>query len=801
VPTGKLRLGLTLALALSTWLSPPAARGAPEPFGLTPSLYAVVINGDEVSSGSLVYERGGDVVLIAVTDLRSWHLRVPTKVVVIHGHPFASLKDLAGLSYSIDRSTLRLNITAAVSAFMPSELRVEGREASGHNTPGLRLDYDLVASVPNRGASTFSGVQSVGFFGVRSNLGTTLLEQPGSEGTHIVRLETTWSHDNPQTLQTVTLGDATSIGDTLLPAVRFGGIGIGTDFGLNPYLRFGPVVTVGGSALVPSTVEAFVNDALAYQARVLPGPFSLNDLPVVDDAGTIKLVITDALGRQQVLEEPYLTDASLLRPGLSQSYAALGALREDFGLRSNLYGPVMGMAAQRRGLGERWTQEVDVTYAPGDTAAGIAESYLVSGLGLLSAGLVASAGRLGGAEGVFQFSRSRGRLRLGVHDAFASRGFRLLDQPVTATPPPAPTAIANLGQSPMLFTVSEPRQSLQADVALDGAGGGTMSAAYAGQVTFAGAVTRILSAAYTHRLREGQLSLQFLHVTGSNTTSLVALGYVLPLGRGRSVDVQTTAGGGASTATLTVDQAQPVSGTGFGYHLTGGSLGGEPYADGRFIAATGVQTISLEDTQAGTENVGRLEVAGSAGIVGDAWYASPPLGSAFGIVRTGLPGIPVTVNGQAMGSTDGHGTLVLRTLQPFENNSVSLDVGVLPLDVAAEHDGQTVAPARNGAVLIDLPVRPLQSALVRILDAAGKPLPAGSAVYRESGGGGWPVADDGETYLPELHPGDNFFEAITPSGRCRVRLRLQGQTRGIVRLPAVTCAPLMPAAQAPPQSR
>ncbi len=66
-------------------------------------------------------------------------------------------------------------------------------------------------------------------------------------------------------------------------------------------------------------------------------------------------MITDALGRQQVLSQPYYSGTSLLRQDLAEYSVELGSVRQDYGTRSFGYGDMIGVASYRRGLTDTLT--------------------------------------------------------------------------------------------------------------------------------------------------------------------------------------------------------------------------------------------------------------------------------------------------------------------------------------------------------------------------------------------------------------------------------------------------------------
>src|SRR5690606_30254055 len=113
-----------------------------------------------------------------------------------------------------------------------------------------------------------------------------------------------------------------------------------------------------GEAALPSTLELYVNDVLRLKRDVPSGPFSIQDMPVVSGQGEARLVVTDLLGREQVIVAPYYASPRLLDAGLKAYSYEIGAIRENYGVASNNYGRALAVGTFRRGMSNRWTAEI-----------------------------------------------------------------------------------------------------------------------------------------------------------------------------------------------------------------------------------------------------------------------------------------------------------------------------------------------------------------------------------------------------------------------------------------------------------
>ena len=62
------------------------------------------------------------------------------------------------------------------------------------------------------------------------------------------------------------------------------------------------------------------------QQQIDPGPFQVPQLPVVTGAGTISMTVTNALGQQVTVNQPFYASSALLAPGLQALSVQAGAV-------------------------------------------------------------------------------------------------------------------------------------------------------------------------------------------------------------------------------------------------------------------------------------------------------------------------------------------------------------------------------------------------------------------------------------------------------------------------------------------
>jgi len=118
------------------------------------------------------------------------------------------------------------------------------------------------------------------------------------------RLETTWTKDFRDQNITLRLGDTSTV--QLYGAEHvFGGLQLGTNFGLTPGFLSQPLPTLSGSANSPGTLELYVNNALRQVSNVPAGPFTVENFTQITGAGEARVVVRDVLGRESVIVSPF----------------------------------------------------------------------------------------------------------------------------------------------------------------------------------------------------------------------------------------------------------------------------------------------------------------------------------------------------------------------------------------------------------------------------------------------------------------------------------------------------------------
>ena len=297
------------------------------------TIVSVAINKQPVAAAVAILQVEGLGVVIPHEDFKSLRLEtVKTPIAIRRVDEYVPLARIPGITAQVDMRTLELNITAPSNMFAVTRLAMESR-AQGPVSPaatGAFLNYDLLASRSSADRTYGGTLEGVLFNRYGSLVSNLLASRSPDESTRAVRLDTYYQMDFPDRLNRLRLGDNITTSGSWGRAVRYGGIKFGTDFSLSPNLISMPLLNLGATAALPSTVDLYINNALQRRYSVPPGPFAIDQIPIITGAGDGRIVVRNALGQDQIIEVPFFRLPLQLRAGLSDYALEVGRLRNNF---------------------------------------------------------------------------------------------------------------------------------------------------------------------------------------------------------------------------------------------------------------------------------------------------------------------------------------------------------------------------------------------------------------------------------------------------------------------------------------
>ena len=722
----------------------------------------VQVNGHSIGKvGEFTLQHGK--LMARPDELRDLGFRVPESRASETGG-LVALSDLPGLFCVLDEKNQVLRVTASDSALLPTLLQPMGREPAGgsreiESGTGVTLNYDSVGTFTGdqKGGSGSMEMRAFSPWGILSSewLGFAGANSSASGSAKAIRLDSAYTFADVNTLRRYSLGDFINGGLSWTRPVHLEGFQINSDFSMRPDLVTFPVPTITGSAAVPSTVNVLADGNLSASSQVGAGPFEIPQLPVVQGAGTISMTVTDALGQQVTLTQPFYASSAMLAPGLQTFAVQSGLVRRDWGSLSNDYGKLTGAAVYRRGLTRKFTIEGSIEDTQGAFMAGVGGVAQIGNLGVVNFAVAPS---FGSGQAGAQFSAGAQRIgrifSLGASAIMADRNYR-------------DVASVNDG--------GVPRKQISAFTGLSLKRFGSGGLAYAAVDQDASPTllqsniaptqhSQVVSANYSLQIHHTFLyATEFRDLVNKGGSGL-QIGLTIPFGKRNSITASGTSNGAAQ---VQVQQPAPVIGD-WGYQAyisTGGTT--HVFAQGQYKSPVGLFTAGI-DNDSGVTTV-RLESQGAISLVDKGLFPSNTVYDSFAIVDTSpMPHVHVLQENRDVGSTSSSGRLLVPDMRAFDLNRIAIQATDIPPDVTIDVASREVRPQDRSGVVVRFPIKFSHGALLKLVDEAGAAVPLGSTATLRANGVVVPVGYDGDAYVEDLSPHNNLAIEFPNGKRCAV---------------------------------
>jgi outer membrane usher protein len=736
---------------------------AAEPVGDETLLLDVRINGQPTGKiGEFVMRRGR--LLVRPSELRDLGFRV-SDAVLLGTHDLIALSDVHGLSWNLDEKNLILNITAGDGVLQPTMLQAPAMQAMlGHREiesgTGVTLNYDTVGTYSGGRAGGTGSVDLRAFTprGVASSswLGFAGTSSINSASTSAVRLDSTYSFADVNSMRRYSVGDYITSSLSWSRPIRLEGVQVNSDFSMRPDLITFPMPTIGGSAAVPSTVQVLTDGNVAATSEVGAGPFQVPQLPVVSGAGTISMTVTNALGQQVTVTQPFYASSSLLAPGLQTFALQSGVARRNWGTISNSYGKMAGAGIYRRGLTSKFTVEGTVEGTPGTLLAGAGGVQQVSHYGVVNFAAAASSGwGHSGAEIVAGAQRIGRVFSLGGSAILATHNFR---------------DVAAMNGDGIL------RKQISGFASLYFRRFGSMGAAYGGldQDAAPVQVPRLITPGQHSHIVSANYSIQIHHITfyasefkdvsTAQGNGGLQGGIMIPFGRRSSVNVSGTSDGNAQ---VQAEQSAALIGEwGYNAYVSAGNTN-RAFGQAQYKSRVGLVTAGAD--RSGDTTTLRIETQGALSLVDRGLFPSNTIYDSFAIVDTApVSHVHVLQENRDVGRTNSAGRLLVPDLRSFDLNHLAITAIDVPPDVTLDTATREMRPQDRSGIVVKFPVKFSHAALLQLWDERGKPMPLGSTATLAATGVSVPIGYDGNAYVEDLSA-RNEVRIERPDGkRCTV---------------------------------
>lgn len=771
---------------------PPAGRLSPSleqaatGIGTSPPFEAIIatvnVNGVARGTTPILRDQKGSL-FVPVVDFQSWSLAVPGGAALrLQGIEHVDLGRVAGLQARFDEKRVALEITVAAEKLPKNTLDLRWRypDALRPTQPSAFLNYALSVA----GDESFGSSRTLVTTEAGGRMGDMLLYSSGTYSDQAAdrgytRLQTNLTYDQRDSLQRLIAGDFFTPTRELSASFPMGGLSFTKYYPMDPYFIQYPTLNLNTTAALPSQVEVRIDGNVIARQQVQPGPIDIVNVTGYQGARNVQVVVRDAFGREQVIQQPFYFTDFALKQGLHDYSYNVGWLRNDYGFSSNDYGKPAFTGFHRYGFTDRLTLGLRGEAGEGMVNAGPIGTVLLPGAGIVGAGVSLSNGEgsTGYASSLF-YSFIAPRYSVNLNGRHFGDDYRLLPS----------------GEP------SQTRNFASASVAYSPGGFGTISTSYT--VT----EMRNLESLYAWNVGynmsllggRGVLTLGYTKNWGliDEWTGSVVFRYLFD--RDYSAVASATRVGDTKSQSLSFEKTVPI-GEGFGFSVgpgriespAGTSILSNAYAqyNGRYATLQGRYQGSSNDSV--TRGLAEVTVASGIGYVQDRLFVSRPLTDSFAVVKVGdVPDVPVRANGQLMGTTDAGGEVVVSPMLSFYDNYLVFDQQAVPLDYVFTSSRLVVSPAFRSGSFLAFDVKKNRAVFGRLEQEVKqqrvpiefrelKVTRAGVEIRAFTGKGG-------EFYIEALDPGD-YELRVEADPACAAKIRVTDVE--LMNFGAVLCAP------------
>lgn len=664
------------------------------------------------------------------------------------GEQWFSFAALGAASVRFDEAQLALDVLFPASRIAGTRIDLSSRPPPVVPTQprnSLILSYRLAARDAGQGhrAATLDNDLNV-------RVGPLLLRQETRLDTSMQRRfvrgasQAIWD-DRTRAVRYVA-GDVLSTAGAYGSAITGAGLLVTKLYDLAPDVIKQPTVSLQTSTALPAQVEVAVDGSTIYRTNVGPGPISLDNLFLFGGSRNLRVTVTDASGRREVIEQPFLFTDSVLAKGLHE-YSYFIGKRSELGPSNEWrYREAAWQGYHRYGASDSVTLSGGGEGSAEFVNAGAGITLRSDRLGLISADLLASHDRAKaqtarGWSARYTYPTPNGSFVLGHRQfdedfrSFAVTGRSFVRRETRA------------GATARLFSATVGADLARSEDALE-------RRDFAA-VRVSTSLTRSISL-----LGETQLT----RVNGRREwTTYVYLRAELDPRHWISTNLRSS----SSRRTLDLETGRQIAqGEGFGYRV-GSSTSWQDsgssslaYGSGSWnLRPVAVDVFANAPVTGGGSRYGEVALSGALVGVDGYWGVTRRVADSFVLARLGVPqaGVEVSVNNQVQGRTDARGQLFIPQVGAFGRQDITINDKQLALEYNVRETRRTIAPAFRSGTVVDFGAHKMHA----VAGAAwqlreGKRVPIATRAWEMRGPQGSvkvETASAGDFYLEDVAPG------------------------------------------------
>jgi len=532
------------------------------------------------------------------------------------------------------------------------------------------------------------------------------------------------------------IGDTYTSGD-LFDSTSFRGVRIYTDDRMLPESQRGYAPVVRGVANTNAKVTISQNGVKLYETTVAPGGFLIDDLYPTGYGGDLNVVVTEADGSTHAFSVPYAAVPMSLRPGQNRYSFTAGAVRN---LPNTT--PVFTQATWQRGFTNALTGYGGVTAAQGYLAA-MTGAVLNTAWGAVGVDVTHATTKIPNERTYsgqsFRVSYAKTVEATGTNVAIAAyrystNGYFGLNDAMAAR-----DRLRSGAASGPLYRQRN-RASLTASQQL-GEKGGSLSVTASTATYWNRPGSDVdFTIGYSNAFRNVSYNVSATRQRDAwgQASTLVYVGLSIPIGRTRPATLSTNFNrdtrGTTQIATSLSGSAGVDSNISYGVNVNRNSGVGSAQTSGGANVSYRGASAEMSASVGASADYQQFSIGARGAIVAHRGGVtlSQPLSETFAIVEAKhAEGARVT-NGAGV-RVDRNGYAIVPYLTPFSTNDLSLDPKGLSTDIELKETSQRVAPLAGAVPLVVFKTEYGRSAVIRMRQADGSPVPFGAVVTDPAG--------------------------------------------------------------------
>jgi outer membrane usher protein FimD/PapC len=742
---------------------PPTPHTSAAPSVPEPAILTLRTNGVERGDFTVLRTADNDF-WIAATDLPKLQIEAREQARRVHaGETWFSARQLGATSVRFDEAELRLVIEFRADVLAGTQVDLSSRPAAlpvSQPVNSLVLSYRLGVERPSQGQATVAADTDLNI-----RIGGILLRQEmridsSPDRKRATRGPTQAIWDDRKNARRYIAGDVVSNAGPYGSTITGGGAMVSKVYDLAPDLVRQPTASIQASTTLPADVEVQVDGATLYRGRVGPGPINLDNLLLSGGTRTVRVVVTDAAGRQQIIEQPFLFADTVLAKGFHE-YSYFAGKRSDLSTSNTiLYRENAWQAYHRYGLSD------DLTVSAGGEGnadfhnAGAGITLRSDRAGLLAVDVMRHSDRAAGTNASgwsarYTYQSPLGSLLIGRRafgDNFHSFATGL-DNPF-------------------------PRRETRVGVATSW-----------WRLNFSADWVRTVRAAETQDNRFVRLSTNLsrsISLFAEHQTTRIngkagnALNIYLraDLENDRWVSATARSESGARNLELQAGQQLP-AGEGFGWRvgattnaLEGGSSDRSAYAAADWNLRPASVSLYAQSAIGGRgEPYLQGQVSGAVVALDGYWGMTRQVSDGFALVKLGVPqpDVEILLNNQPQGRTDAQGRLFLPQVTSFGRQDITINDKELGMQYTMTEKRRIIAPSYRSGTIVDFGVRKVNA-------VAGTAWQAGAGGRAPIAARSWTMAGAAGSLVIETGSAGDFYLENAAAGVYTGTLRIADQS-------------------------